>query len=210
MSEQKPAQLVASVNTGMTVGDGKQHRRYSPHIRMWGIAVFCLVILSSVGWLVYGHMHTNKPSLGHTVSSSNVQQGNKLPDGFTNFTPDQKAEYYLGIKNYTAAHNVYESELEAAMTPTDKANVYISLGGTAINAKDYKQAYQYGLQADAIAPSYPTAQFTAYAARMAGDEKDATKYYQLAIDRLPSMNLSPSNYSYTLGELQRSLKGENE
>lgn len=199
MSEHKRAGMVASVNSGMTIAASHNRLRHHFRIKLLTLSFAGILVVAGVCFFIYHRYHSGTQTPHKVVA----QQAEPVP-GFTSFTPDQKAQYYVLQKNYVAADATYKSELSTASTKSAKANIYLALGTTDLTASNYGQAYEDGVQADNLDPSYSTAQFVGYAAQMNNDDKDAVKYYQLAIDRLST---STPTYEYIHNSLESDLKG---
>jgi len=208
MSEHKQAGVVASVNSGMAIASRGKHRPHRFRAKLMGLSLLGILIMVGVGFLVYHEYYTKTkiktPTQHSTVSAT--QKAQPVP-GFTSFTPGEKANYYVSQQNYAAATSVYQQQLASATTKAAKSAAYISLYTAAADAGNNSLAYQDCLEAYTLDPSYQTAMYVAGAAQENGDNKNATKYYQLAINRLsPSM---PS-YSLTLHNAQNDLEEVNQ
>jgi len=203
MSEHKQAGVVASVNSGMAIASRGKHRPHRFRAKLMGLSLLGILIMVGVGFLVYHEYYakTKTPTQHSTVSSA--QKAEPVP-GFTSFTPGEKANYYVSQQNYAAATSVYQQQLAGATTKTAKSAAYISLYTAAADAGNNSLAYQDCVEAYTLDPSYQTAMYAGAAAQENSDNKDSTKYYQLAINHLsPSM---PS-YSLMLHNAQNDLEG---
>jgi tetratricopeptide (TPR) repeat protein len=202
MSEHKQAGVVASVNSGMAIAARGKHSHHRFRAKIMALSLLGILIMAGVGFLVYHEYHVKTKTPTQHISVSTSQKAEPVP-GFTSFTADEKANYYISQQNYTAATNIYQQQLASATTKAAKSAAYISLYTAAADAGNNSQAYQDCVEAYTLAPSYQTAMYAAGAAQENGDNKDATKYYQLAINHLrPSM---PS-YSLTLHNAQNDLE----
>lgn len=204
MDKSKQAGAATGVGSGGNVGAPPNGMRAEAGLRraklkLAGVIAAVVVVLAGLGIGAYALLRKTSTVKPAVITNDN----SKAPSQFSAYTADQKAQYYLGQKNYPAAEAVYKDELKTAKTDADKSQVYISLATVGLNMSDYAQAYQYALQADGLAHSYQTASLAAYAAQQNGDKQNAAKYYQLAIDRLDK---NTAGYNYILSGLQDSLK----
>ena len=198
MSAHKRAGVVASVNTGMVVGGAKRSGLVWLHTKLWSLVILLVVVLGSAGGLLYAYHKASQRD-----DRSTPQAGAGSAQAAKAYTPDQRAQNYLSQQNYAAAIGVYQQQLKSAGTNSVKSQLYANLATAELDSKNYSQAYQYATQADTLAPTEQTASLAAYTAQQNGDNKNATKYYQLAINRL---NRNDPSYNYALSDLQASLK----
>lgn len=171
--------------------------------KLAGLFAAAVVALAALGFGGYALLH-HKSARPNNNAGAGGQ--NNQPVDISDYSADQKAQYYMGQQDYAAAADIYKSELAAATTAADKSQLNLQLATIAVDSKDYAQAYQYASQAETLAPGYQTAKLVAYAAQLNGDRRNAAKYYQLAIDRLDK---STPGYNYILSELQASLQEVN-
>ncbi|HEY4161096.1 MAG TPA: hypothetical protein VGM08_03480 [Candidatus Saccharimonadales bacterium] len=204
MDKSKPRGAAAGVGSGGEAGmPAVKARRGGPmraKFKLAGLVVGTVVVLAALGFGGYALLHHKKaqPSTYADAGSKSSQ-----PVGLSDYSADQKAQYYMSQQNYAAASDIYKSELAAVATTADKAQLNLQLATIAIDSKDYSQADQYASQAETLVQSYQTAKLVAYAAQLNGDKQNAAKYYQLAISRLDK---STPGYNYILSELQASLQ----
>jgi tetratricopeptide (TPR) repeat protein len=203
MSAHKRAGVVASVNAGMVVSDGKQRRPLSPHIRLWGILLLCVVVLGGAIGMVFHLKYVSDSNKGSTTSTPE----NKVPVYFSTLNSQERVTYYVSQKNYAAATDIYNNQLTTAKTADDRAQANMGLCGVYTTEQDFQTAYQYALKAYNNEMTVQTATTAGGAAVNAGDKKAAAKYYQVAINLLPKENLPTDQYAYDLRELQAQLQG---
>lgn len=198
MDGEKPKGAIGSSSMGMATTSGSHHPRRS--LILWLGTVGLLGVLIIVCAIVLLYKHSHSPKKEATNSSS---QQTKSVSGSASFTSTDQAQVYVLHKNYAAAASIYQSQLRSASTNAARSTAYVSLSGVSQASGDGSQAYQYAVKAYTLDPSYPTAKFAAYVAQTNGDNKDAAKYYQLAINRLSTSN---PNYGYIRNGLQQELQ----
>ncbi len=156
-------------------------------------------MLVAVGFGGYKLVHKNHTP--NQTAGNNSSQAKSTP-----VTSQEQVQTYLMQKNYAAAAAVYNNQLKTAKTADQKAQANMGLCGVYTAQQDYQTAYQYALKAYGNEATMQTAQTAAAAAKNAGNNQDAAKYYQAAIDLLQKANLSPDVHDYTLRVLQAHLK----
>jgi tetratricopeptide (TPR) repeat protein len=203
MSEHKQAGVVASVNSGMTVAARGKHPHHRFRAKLMVLSFLGVLIVAGVVFVVYHEYYAKTKTPTQNITVSSTQKAGPVP-GFTSFTPSEKAQYYVSQQNYAAATSVYQQQLASATTKTAKSAAYISLYTAALDAGNTGQAYQDCVEAYTLDPSYQTAMYVGAAAQENNDNKNAAKYYQIAMN-----DLSPStpSYSFMLQSVKNDLKG---
>ena len=182
MSEHKPAHVVASVNTGMMVGNGKQYRRYRPHTRLWGIVALCLIVVGGAGWLGYSHFSANKSSSSSGKPTTNT--ASQKVD-ISKYAPDQQAQYYADQGQYESAEQSWQDQLASAKTTDDKVAIYYQQATVAIRFKQYGDAKKYADSIKEVAPDAPDSYVVlAQLAKAQGNIPQAKQYWQQAINHI--------------------------
>ena len=188
-----------ALSIGAHAGKGQRRAR----LRLVGLILVFLIVFAMIaagGYVLLHHRPKGKPSTGSKTSMSN------MPSYFSSLNSQDKINYYIAQKNYTAAEAIYNGQLKAANTADARAQANIGLSGIYTTTQNYQSAYTYALKAYGNEVTEQTATAAAGAATNAGDKAGAVKYYQVAIGLLSKANLPSDQYDYDLRVLQADIQ----
>jgi tetratricopeptide (TPR) repeat protein len=198
MSEQKSAQVAASVNTGMSVGSSKHPGRVRFQARLFGVVLFVLIIIATTAWYVF-----LRPSSKSTVTP--VKNAASAPP--SNISLDQKAQYYADEGQYEQAEQSWQEKLAGTKDTDGKVSIYYQQTVLAVKFKHYADAKKYADEAKQLAPTSP-APYAALAllAEAQNNNAQAKQYWQQAINHvdtsMPGYNLIKADYQGQLDALK--------
>lgn len=198
MSEQKPAHVTASVNTGMSVGESQRPGRARFQAKLLGMILAVVILLSAVAWYVFVRPGSSQPN---TTANNSV----KAPPA--NTSADQKAQFYADEGQYAQAEQSWQDQLDSAKDTDTKLGIYYQQSALALKFKHYDDAKKYADAAKQLAPNSPQPYVAlAQLAEAQNNIPQAKQYWQQAINHvdtnMPGYNLTQSDYQSHLDALK--------